>query len=83
MDWTTMLQLRIGGGLMAIALAYVICVFVKEIVALTKKASAFINSFHGAHCHHAQNGVSGKKGVKKVKRFLDKTQVNEFYYKLH
>ena len=79
MDWITKLQLiRIGGGLMAIALAYVICVFVKETVALTKKASAFINSFHGAHCHHAQNGVSGKKGVKKVNLFLDKNQVGEF-----
>ena len=57
MNWTTILLLRFGVGFMAMVLAYVICVSVEEIVASTKKALAFINSFRSAHFHHAENGV--------------------------
>ena len=53
MDWTTILLLKLAGGLMAMALAYAICVSVEEIVAASKKSLAFIRSFHSAHFHHA------------------------------
>jgi hypothetical protein len=67
MNWTTILLLRFGVGLMAMVLAYVICVSAKKIVASIKKALAFINSFRSAHFHQTWN----------------KTQVDEFNYKLH
>ena len=57
MNWTTILLLRFGVGLMAMVLAYVICVSAKKIVASTKKALVFINGFRSAHFHHAENGV--------------------------
>ena len=38
MDWTTILLIKLGGGLAAIALAYGICVTTGKTIALSKKA---------------------------------------------
>ena len=53
MDWTTMLLIKLGGGLTAMALACVTCVAMEKIIIAGKKILAKNQGIHWPHFHHA------------------------------
>ena len=51
MDWTTLLLIKFGGGLIAMALACGVCIAIEKLISASKNALAKHHSIHCASSH--------------------------------